>query len=305
MRLTKKGHACVRLEKDGRTLVIDPGTFSEEDAAVGAEAILVTHEHLDHFNEDRLRVALEANPEARIWTLGSVADKISAAFPGRVHTVGEGDTFSAAGFDIQVHGQLHAVIHPDLPRITNVGYLVDGSVFHPGDALTVPDSPVETLLLPVQAPWSKISEVIDYVREIKPQRAIDVHDGLLTDIGLMVYNNGLGPSGPGIGGAEHGRLRAGRQPRPELTSRCQRRAVHSRACASPHGTSTRSPPACPGCWPGWRAATPTCCASRRPSAPRSSSPSTSCAPSATRRPSTPPAAGTAWRCCPAWAWRTW
>jgi L-ascorbate metabolism protein UlaG (beta-lactamase superfamily) len=209
VRLTKKGHACVRLEKDGRTLVIDPGTFSEEDAAVGAEAILVTHEHLDHFNEDRLRVALEANPQARIWTLGSVADKISAAFPGRVHTVGEGDTFSAAGFDIQVHGQLHAVIHPDLPRITNVGYLLDGSVFHPGDALTVPDSPVDTLLLPVQAPWSKISEVIDYVREIKPQRAIDVHDGLITGIGHLVYNNNLGPNGPGIGGAEHGSLAPG------------------------------------------------------------------------------------------------
>ncbi|WP_405720961.1 MBL fold metallo-hydrolase [Streptomyces sp. NBC_01537] len=209
MKLTKKGHACVRLEKDGRTLVIDPGTFSEEDAAVGAEAILVTHEHLDHFNEDRLRAALEANPGAQIWTLRSVADLVSAAFPGRVHTVGEGDTFSAAGFDIQVHGQLHAVIHPDLPRITNVGYLVDGSVFHPGDALTVPDSPVDTLLLPVHAPWSKISEVIDYVREIKPQRAIDVHDGLLTDIGHMVYNNGLGPNGAGIGGAEHGSLAPG------------------------------------------------------------------------------------------------
>lgn len=209
MKLTKKGHACVRLEKDGRTLVIDPGTFSEEDAAVGAEAILVTHEHLDHFNEDRLRAALEANPEARIWTLRSVADLVSAAFPGRVHVVGEGDTFSAAGFDIQVHGQLHAVIHPDLPRITNVGYLVDGSVFHPGDALTVPNTPVDTLLLPVQAPWSKISEVIDYVREVKPQRAIDVHDGLLTDTGHMVYNNGLGPKGPGIGGAEHGSLAPG------------------------------------------------------------------------------------------------
>jgi L-ascorbate metabolism protein UlaG (beta-lactamase superfamily) len=209
MKLTKKGHACVRLEKDGRTLVIDPGTFSEEDAAVGAEAILVTHEHLDHFNEDRLRTALEAHAAAEIWTLGSVADKVSAAFPGRVHTVGEGDTFSAAGFDIQVHGQLHAVIHPDIPRITNVGYLVDGSVFHPGDALTVPDSPVDTLLLPVHAPWNKISEVIDYLREIKPQRAVDVHDGLLTDIGFMIYNNNLGPNGPGIGGAEHDHLAPG------------------------------------------------------------------------------------------------
>ena len=74
------------------------------------------------------------------------------------------------------------MIHPDIPRITNVGYLVDGRVFHPGDALTVPDHPVETLLLPVMAPWSKISEVIDYVREVKPQRAYDIHDALLTDL---------------------------------------------------------------------------------------------------------------------------
>lgn len=205
MRLTKKTHACIRLEKDGQTLVIDPGTFSEEDAAVGADVILVTHEHLDHFNEDRLRAALEANPAAGIWTLRSVAEKISAAFPGRVHTVGHGDTFTAAGFDVQVHGELHAVIHPDIPRITNVGYLVDGSVFHPGDALTVPGYPVETLLLPVQAPWSKISEVIDYVREVKPRRALDIHDALLTDLARPIYDSQIGS----LGGAEHGRLAPG------------------------------------------------------------------------------------------------
>jgi L-ascorbate metabolism protein UlaG (beta-lactamase superfamily) len=204
--LTKKTHACIRLEKDGRTLVIDPGTFTEEDAAVGADAILVTHEHLDHFNEDRLRAGLEANPAAEIWTLKSVADQLSAAFPGRVHTVGHGDTFTAAGFDVQVHGELHAVIHPDIPRITNVGYLIDdGRVFHPGDALTVPDHTVETLMLPVMAPWSKISEVIDYVREVKPQRAYDIHDALLTDLARPIYDMQIGA----LGGAEHLRLAPG------------------------------------------------------------------------------------------------
>ncbi|MFI6548121.1 MBL fold metallo-hydrolase [Streptomyces prunicolor] len=206
MKLTKNAHACIRLEKDGRTLVIDPGTFNEEDAAVGADAILVTHEHLDHFNEDRLRAGLEANPAAEIWTLKSVADQLSAAFPGRVHTVGHGDTFTAAGFDVQVHGELHAVIHPDIPRITNIGFLVDdGRVFHPGDALTVPDHPVETLMLPVMAPWSKISEVIDYVRELKPQRAYDIHDALLTDLARPIYDMQIGA----LGGAEHLRLAPG------------------------------------------------------------------------------------------------
>lgn len=207
MKLTKKRHACVRLEKDGRTLVIDPGTFSEEDAAVGADAILVTHEHLDHFNEDRLRAGLEANPAAELWTLASVADQVSAAFPGRVHTVGEGDAFTAAGFEVQVYGQLHAVIHPDIPRITNVGYLIDGSVFHPGDALTVPGQRIDTLLLPVHAPWNKISEVIDYVRAVSPRRAVDVHDSLLTELARPVYDMQIGA----LGGAEHVRLAPGEQ----------------------------------------------------------------------------------------------
>jgi L-ascorbate metabolism protein UlaG (beta-lactamase superfamily) len=206
MKLTKKSHACVRLEKEGRTLVLDPGGFSEADAAFGADAILVTHEHPDHFNEGRLRTAMDANPAAEIWTLRSVAEKVSAAFPGRVHTVGHGDTFTAAGFDVQVHGELHAVIHPDIPRITNVGYLVDGGkVFHPGDALTVPGQAVETLMLPVMAPWSKISEVIDYVREVGPLRAYDIHDALLTDLARPIYDNQIGA----LGGSDHLRLMPG------------------------------------------------------------------------------------------------
>ncbi|MEU3226636.1 MBL fold metallo-hydrolase [Streptomyces sp. NPDC006976] len=203
--LTKKSHSCIRLQKGGRTLVIDPGGFSERDAAIGAEAILVTHEHPDHFDEERLRAGLEADPAAEIWTLRSVAERLGAAFPGRVHTVGDGDTFSAAGFDIQVHGELHAVIHPDIPRVTNIGFLIDGSVFHPGDALTLPGRPVDTLMLPVMAPWNKISEVIDYVREVKPRQAIDIHDALLTDLARPIYDRQIGE----LGGAGHGRMTPG------------------------------------------------------------------------------------------------
>lgn len=206
MRLTKKTHSCVRLEKDGRALVIDPGGFGEQDAAAGADAILVTHEHPDHFDEGRLRAALEARPGAEIWTLKSVADRLSAAWPGRVHTVGHGDTFTAAGFDVQVHGELHAVIHPDIPRVTNVGYLIDGGrVFHPGDALTVPEQPVETLMVPVMAPWNKISEVIDYIREVGPRRALDVHDALLADLARPIYDGHIGR----LGGTDHQRLAPG------------------------------------------------------------------------------------------------
>jgi L-ascorbate metabolism protein UlaG (beta-lactamase superfamily) len=209
MELIKHGHACVRLGKAGRTLVIDPGAFTAEDAAVGADAVLVTHEHPDHFHEGRLRAALEANPDARLSAPRSVAGQLAAAFPGRVHTVGHGDSFRAAGFDVEVHGELHAVIHPDLPRVTNVGFLLDGTLFHPGDALTLPGRPVSELLVPVHAPWSKFSEIVDYVREIAPRRALAVHDGLLGEAGHLVYGRNLGPQGPGLGGAEYRRLEPG------------------------------------------------------------------------------------------------
>jgi L-ascorbate metabolism protein UlaG (beta-lactamase superfamily) len=210
MQLTKKGHSCVRLTRDdGRVLVIDPGRFSEEDAALGADAVLVTHEHPDHFDEERLRTALEANPAAEVWTLRSVAEQLGAAFPGRVRTVGHGDSFTAAGFGVEVHGELHAVIHPDMPRVTNIGFLVDGEVFHPGDALTVPDRPVHTLLLPVHAPWNKFSEIVDYAREVGAQRALAIHDGLLSDTGLGVYGRNLGPQGPGIGSTAYTRMTPG------------------------------------------------------------------------------------------------
>ncbi|MFF4325345.1 MBL fold metallo-hydrolase [Streptomyces sp. NPDC001591] len=205
MKLTKRLHSCVQLEKDGRTLVIDPGAFSEPDAGLGADALLVTHEHPDHFDEGRLRAALDANPAAALWTLRSVAGRMAAAYPGRVHTVGHGDTFTAAGFEVQVHGELHAEIHPDLPRVTNVGYLVEGSLFHPGDALTVPDAPVDTLMLPVHAPWNKIAEVIDYFREVAPRRAIDIHDAYLADLARPVYDTVLG----NLARAPHSRLGAG------------------------------------------------------------------------------------------------
>lgn len=192
MQLTKFGHACVRLERNGSTLVLDPGAFSEAEALDGADAVLVTHEHMDHFVEGTLRAAAEANPALQIWTNADVAAQLDGLGAGRVHTVGHGDAFTAAGFEVQVHGEWHAVIHPDIPRVHNIGFLVDGQVFHPGDALTVPDQAVPTLLLPVHAPWSSTGEVIDYTRAVGAQRALALHDSLLTPPGLGLIANLLG-----------------------------------------------------------------------------------------------------------------
>jgi L-ascorbate metabolism protein UlaG (beta-lactamase superfamily) len=196
MELTKQGHACVVLSNDDQRIVVDPGAFTDPVALEGATAVLITHEHPDHFEPQRLRAALDADPALEVWTNKSVAAQLEG-LGSRVHVVGHGDAVSVAGLDVHVHGELHAEIHRDIPRIANVGFLIGGLVFHPGDALTVPDEPVATLLLPLHAPWSKVAEVIDYVRAVDADQAYAVHDALLSDTGLGVVGGLLGAKGPG------------------------------------------------------------------------------------------------------------
>ena len=207
MRLTKLGHACVRLEKAGANLVIDPGVWSGPDALAGASAILITHEHPDHLDAPGVRDALAGDPGLQVWTNASVAAQLADAV-GRVHVVGHGDTFSAAGFDIGVYGQEHALIHRDIPVIPNCGFVVDGEVFHPGDSLTVPEDRIATLLLPYNAPWLKVSEMIDYAREVAPRRAYAIHDGLLNANGLGLMRSLLKVAAAPTG-AEYARLEPG------------------------------------------------------------------------------------------------
>ena len=152
---------------------------------------------------NRMRAAIQRNPDLRIWSTRTVAGLLTGA---HVEAVADGEAFSIDGrFDVQVRGEWHAVVHPDVPRILNVGFLVDGLVFHPGDAFTLPAQPVDTLLVPVHAPWSKVAEVIDYVRAVKPRQVIPIHDGLLNDVGLALVDGLLGERGPGIG-AEYRRV---------------------------------------------------------------------------------------------------
>jgi L-ascorbate metabolism protein UlaG (beta-lactamase superfamily) len=183
MRLTKFGHACVRIEHGDATVVVDPGMFTEPEAVDGATAVLVTHEHPDHWTADHL-----ARADAPIFTISAVAAQLPLELRERVTVVTPGSSHDV-GVPMTVVGEKHAVIHPELPHFDNSGYLLtvgDTSIFHPGDALTVPDEPVDVLLLPVSAPWLKISEAIDYGRAVRARRNVAIHDAVYSDAGLAI-----------------------------------------------------------------------------------------------------------------------
>lgn len=178
MRITKYTHACVRLEHEGRVVVIDPGVWSEPAALVGADAVLVTHEHADHIDVLRLAglgVPVYAPADANIAGLEVVG-------------VTAGADFTVADFRVRAVGGRHAFVHGGRPDCANLGYILDEGIYHPGDSLHVPDRPVETLLVPAQASWVKTTEVLDFVNAIDPQRSFAIHDAQINERGLSSVN---------------------------------------------------------------------------------------------------------------------
>jgi L-ascorbate metabolism protein UlaG (beta-lactamase superfamily) len=194
MQLTKHTHACVTLDKEGSRLLIDPGTFTPNAAELAASAgtILITHEHFDHFDEAAIAVALEARPELRVYGPAAVVDRWQAR-RGQVTAVVEGERFDVDGFDVAVFGGLHASIHRDIPQVANVGYLIDGHVYHPGDSYYVPDAPVTTLLVPTSGPWTKLGEAVDFVRAVSPEQAVQIHEIMLSEVGQQSMAMFLSP----------------------------------------------------------------------------------------------------------------
>ena len=209
MRITKFGHACIRIEHDGTTLVLDPGMFTDPEALDGADAVLITHEHADHYSPDLL-----GRSDAPVFTIDAVAAKIREDAPEvgeRITVVSPGQSFEAAGVPVTAVGDMHALIHDEIPRIHNTGYRieVDGQrLFHPGDAITETDQQVDVLFVPVSAPWAAARELIDFARAVKAPRNVAIHDRVYSEAGSAIFDSQINLFLPKAG-QEYTRLQDG------------------------------------------------------------------------------------------------
>ncbi|MGI9155453.1 MAG: MBL fold metallo-hydrolase [Marmoricola sp.] len=199
MRITKFGHACVRIEYDGQVVVVDPGVFTDREAVDGATAVLVTHEHADHYDLGHL-----AASDAPVFTIGAVADQIRADSPEvaeRTTVVLPGQAFDV-GLPVTAVGEDHAVIHPSFPGFANSGYLVtagDETVFHPGDSFELPGRPVDVLCAPVSGPWLKLAETLDFAKAVGAPRTLAIHERILSDVGLGMLDDRMKAFLEGVG----------------------------------------------------------------------------------------------------------
>lgn len=181
MQLTKYEHACFVVEKDGKAVVVDPGTLTTDfimpDNVV---AIVITHIHGDHLDENLVASILEANPGAVV--IGP-AEVTTALKNFETRTVHGGDNFTIDGVELEFYGDTHALQHPSLPPAQNVGVLIDERVYYPGDAFAVPEKSVDTLALPIGGGWLKISEPIDFMTTVAPRFVFPTHDAVLASSG--------------------------------------------------------------------------------------------------------------------------
>ncbi|HEX7484053.1 MAG TPA: MBL fold metallo-hydrolase [Candidatus Saccharimonadales bacterium] len=191
MNVTKYEHACFSVEKDDRVIVVDPGLFTTDFIAPSdVVAIVITHEHGDHFDPELISAIIDKSPEAVIIGDASITNQIDAF---ETRPVSAGDTLEVGPFHLEFFGGQHATIHDSMPTPPNLGVMIDELLYYPGDSFYIPeDHSIDTLALPVAAPWLKISEAMDFLTTVHPRIAFPTHDAILSSIGQDLVDRMIG-----------------------------------------------------------------------------------------------------------------
>jgi len=190
MKITKLEHACLDITDGDGHLIIDPGAYTTSLTNFNnITALVITHVHQDHFDEQKVGQILAANPAVQVFSTSEVAEKLA----NKAVTVPEvGKIYTAGGFTLEFFGGQHAMITATYPKNQNFGVLVNDTLYYPGDSFTPCPKPHTILAAPSMAPWLKLSEAADFITADSAQKVFPTHNGFLNEAGNDLHNRMLG-----------------------------------------------------------------------------------------------------------------
>jgi L-ascorbate metabolism protein UlaG (beta-lactamase superfamily) len=185
VKLTLLTNAGVMIEARGMRIYIDPIELPSEYGDSPADAVLITHEHGDHYQQSTIRM-LQKEGTVNVFP-EIMEDEIArhdgtGVVPGDEVTVGSITvtafsmyTFSPTGTDPATH-----------PAESNyTGYIVDidgFTIFHAGDSKNIPEyeeltGTIDVALLPLGPGCQTMAdfEVVDAIRVIEPGHFVPIH----------------------------------------------------------------------------------------------------------------------------------
>lgn len=184
MKITKYEHAGLVLEEAGETLVVDPGVLTKLPELNSVKAVVITHVHQDHLHMPNLQKLVATNPGLKLFATDEVISELAELEVEKI-PVASGDELTEGAFTFEFFGSEHAIIYQHVP-CKNIGIMVNNKLYYPGDSFTLPNIPVEILAFPAAAPWMKVSEVVEFIKQVAPQKAFPTHNGTLSEFGEMV-----------------------------------------------------------------------------------------------------------------------
>ena len=179
MKITKFVHSCLLVEENDQAILVDPGMFSWDSGLIKLDkfpqldAILITHEHPDHYHEPALQELINKFTTAPIVSNESVVKKLKAS-----GIDSSTQPINGVSMEVVQHEDLWGDLKPPLDSI----FTLFNKLMHPGDRLNLNNS-TEVLALPIFAPWGSFKWAMETVERLKPKVVIPIHDWFLGEGG--------------------------------------------------------------------------------------------------------------------------